>query len=229
LLDPEYQSYQSFKSWIGDPDASHDAFFSMEISPLHLSKGARIVEVGFGEGRFLDYARRAGYAAIGIEIIPDLVERVRARGHTALVGKLSDLHDQAKMFDLVVALDLIEHLSVDEIKEFLRDAAHLLRDGGFIFLRFPNGGSPFSLPLYNGDVTHRSYLNVSSLMQLAGPLGFRVVRAGNASRDLPAEWLPRFHRRIAFAMRTLIETAFGIAYFGKRVPMDANLVVILTK
>jgi 2-polyprenyl-3-methyl-5-hydroxy-6-metoxy-1,4-benzoquinol methylase len=229
MTDESYHTYESFKSWSSDPDDSHDRFFSMEVAPLNLAPGARMVEIGFGEGRFLDYAKRAGFEAVGIEIIPSLVERAKARGLNARIGRLTDLIDQAGSFDMVTALDLIEHLATDEIRKFLFDSASLLKKGGFVFLRFPNGSSPFSLALYNGDVTHRSYLNVSSLAQLASPAGLRLVRYGNAARDLPDGLMPRIRRRISYAMRSVIETLFGLAYFGKRIPMDANLVIILQK
>jgi hypothetical protein len=145
------------------------------------------------------------------------------------IGQLTDLIDQAGTFDLVAALDLIEHLTTEEIRKFLSDSASMLKKGGFVFLRFPNGSSPFSLELYNGDVTHRSYLNVNSLAQLANPAGLRLVRYGNAARDLPNGLMPRIRRRVSYAMRSVIETVFGLAYFGKRMPMDANLVIILQK
>jgi 2-polyprenyl-3-methyl-5-hydroxy-6-metoxy-1,4-benzoquinol methylase len=229
MVDEAYQSYQLFKSWSGDPDQSHDRFFAMEMASLNLSPRSRMVEVGFGEGRFLDFARRTGHDIIGFEIIEDLVHRSKARGHDVSLGQLSDLRDQAGTFDLVAALDLIEHLTTEELKKFFGDAALLLRPGGFVFLRFPNGLSPFSLPLYNGDITHRSHLTNVSISQLAAPLGLRIVRFGNAARDLPDGLLAKLRRRISYLMRSIIETILGLAYFGRRIPMDPNLVVILAK
>ena len=225
----QYHNYQEFKGWTEAPDSSHDPLFAEEIASLCLKKGARVVEVGFGEGRFLDFARRSGFDVIGLEIIPDLVRLTADRGHSTFIGKLSDLFDQAASFDLVLAFDVVEHLTTDELTVFLSDAAVLLRDGGFILLRFPNGNSPFSLWFMNSDVTHQSYLTDNSLMQLAGPLGFRLERVSNAKLIPPIGTIKHVRRRISYWVRSIMETLIGLSYFGKRVPLDSNLVVVLAK
>jgi 2-polyprenyl-3-methyl-5-hydroxy-6-metoxy-1,4-benzoquinol methylase len=225
--DKLYDSYLSFKGWTRERDGSHDRAFEMEIAPLHLPRRARIIEVGFGEGRFLDFARDHGFDVTGIEIIPALVDTVRARQHRAIVGSLSDLLHEPESYDLIVAFDLIEHIDSNDLAEFFKNAALLIRPSGKLLLRFPNGDSPFSLSHQNGDVTHRSYLNSSSLRQLAGPAGLRIISARNAARAMPDGLTARVRRRISYGMRLLIELIIGLAYFGQRLPMDANITVIL--
>src|SRR5205823_13413923 len=110
-----------------------DLFYRMETADFGLMQGSKIVELGFGEGRFLDFAKRAGYDVRGIELIPDLVNRVRERGHAAEVGaRLSRFANEAGTFDLVVAIDVVEHLSLDDLRTFFEDAKVLLRDGGHV-------------------------------------------------------------------------------------------------
>ena len=59
-----YDTYRLFKRWYEPPDDSHDLFYRMETADFGLRQGSKIVELGFGEGRFLDFAKRAGYEKI---------------------------------------------------------------------------------------------------------------------------------------------------------------------
>ena len=55
-----------------------------------LAKNLRILEVGFGSGRFLDWAQAQGMTTAGVEIIPECVEAARARGHDVFAGELRE-------------------------------------------------------------------------------------------------------------------------------------------
>lgn len=224
-----YSTYGSFQGWSDAPDASHDLYYKLETADLGLEPGSKIIELGFGEGRFLDFARRSRYDARGTEIIPELVLQAEARGHNVRTGSIRDYYSEAGSFDLVVAIDVVEHFSLDEIREFFEEVAHLLRVGGNVLLRFPNGNSPFSMPLYNSDVTHRMHLNGASLSQICVPLGFEVVRVGNQKRAIIGGLGIQVRRRIQFALRSCIELLISAAYFGHRVPLDSNLVAVFRK
>ncbi len=226
--DPLYGSYLHFKNW-SDPDKSAHRFFQMEIAPLKLRPGAQILELGFGEGRFLDFAKDSGYKVTGVEIIPELVASAAKRGHTVILGGLEALDGLTERYDLIIALDVIEHLNRDELSTFFRQCAVLLRADGVVFLRCPNGNSPFSLFHQNGDLTHRSFLNDRSVNQLAEPLGLQVTVARNAGRDLPEGLLSQARRRAVYLLRDLIEAAIGYAYFGRRYPMDPNIVMVMER
>ena len=44
--------------------------------------------------------------------------------------------------------------------------AQLLAEGGVVFGRFPDGGSPFGLAFMAGDITHKTALNGRAMEQL---------------------------------------------------------------
>lgn len=227
--DPLYGSYLRFKEWNDTHDKSAHRIFQMELASLDLQAGARVLELGFGEGRFLDFAKDEGYTVTGIEIIPELVAAAEKRGHDVILGGLDVLGKLTDRYDLVVALDVIEHLDRDELKTLFQQCAVLLRPGGSVFLRCPNGSSPFSLGHQNSDLTHRSFLTDGSIRQVAEPFGLRVVAARNPLRHLPDGLMARARRRAVYLLRDLIETAIGYAYFGRRCPLDPNLVVVIKR
>ena len=54
-------------------------------------------------------------------------------------------------FDTVVAFDVFEHFALEEIEARLAALETMIRPGGHLLMRFPNGQSPFGLVLQHGD------------------------------------------------------------------------------
>ncbi len=80
-----------------------------DLARLVPGRPARIFEVGCGEGHFLDLARRAGHAAVGIDFNADAVAAARAKGVDATVADLSAV-DPGNPPDVFVLFHVIEHL-----------------------------------------------------------------------------------------------------------------------
>lgn len=228
------ESYRRWKGW-GRPAAVEPLArtFAAELRGVRLSARASVLEIGFGQGIFLDWARAQGFVPVGIELNQALVESVRRRGHEAYHGHARDVLSQGfAPFDLVVLFDVLEHLTVEEILDLLSLLKSQLSAGGAIVARFPNGGSPFGRLYQHGDLTHCSVLTASSIEQAAIRCGLKVVAARNSAREdvgnprwRPKNW--RMTRKIAFLIRSVIELIVGLVYFGRIVPLDPNLTVVL--
>jgi SAM-dependent methyltransferase len=96
--------------------------------------GARILDVGCGAGLFFDALERLGHVE-GIESDRLAVEqagRWRSRIH---VGELDDTFEPDASFDLILLLDVVEH--VDRPDRLLRRAASLLGPAGRIVVTVP--------------------------------------------------------------------------------------------
>jgi 2-polyprenyl-3-methyl-5-hydroxy-6-metoxy-1,4-benzoquinol methylase len=92
-------------------------YFDAELKGLPIASGSsplQILEIGFGNGKFLQYCLDCGWDISGTEINPLLIEIAKEKGfHTVLSGNLLELTD--RQFDLVVAFDVLEHIPQDEI------------------------------------------------------------------------------------------------------------------
>lgn len=102
-------------------------------------KGTTVLDVGCGSGIFLDALRRAGASVlIGIEPSGINAELAAKMVQGAEIHK--SLYDEVelpeKSFDLITALDIIEHLY--RPGDFFRFASRLLRPGGVLFIKTPN-------------------------------------------------------------------------------------------
>jgi SAM-dependent methyltransferase len=100
---------------------------------------ATVVDVGFGEGFFLDAARIRGLHPIGLDRDPRFVAAARKAGHLAKCAVATTLDTVVDgPVDGVVAQQLVEHLSPSEAEQFLDCAASLVRPRGMVVIVAPN-------------------------------------------------------------------------------------------
>ena len=230
VVDP-YANYAEWKRWDGAFTTSEkDArYFAAEFEGIAL-RGMRVLEIGFGNGGFVAWAKNQGADVVGIELNAEMREAARRNGFVALDAALADLAADASRYDLVVALDVIEHWDAAELLDNFRHIRNLLADGGLFVSRFPNGQSPFGRVFQHGDFSHKSTLSTYKIEYLASMTGFDIVRIANPCRvptragrlgSLRQWWLARRRRRI--------ERTIARLYGVRKLPLDPNLVAVLRK
>jgi 2-polyprenyl-3-methyl-5-hydroxy-6-metoxy-1,4-benzoquinol methylase len=226
-----YGGYAQWKQWDGDFSASdRDArYFTAEFADIELA-ARRVLEIGFGNGSFLAWAKAQGALVVGTEIDEGMLARAREKGFVAWPSVLAELAASGQRFDVVVAFDVFEHWDKETLIANLKCIAALLDTGGLVLARFPNGHSPFGRVHQHGDITHQTALSKSSIEQLAGITGFTVVRVSNAASvpvrcDMWSALKHRWRKR----RRAKIEVMIGKLYGIDRLPLDPNLTAVLRK
>lgn len=101
-----------------------------------LANGRRILDIGCGQGHFVDAALRGGFQVQGIETSPPAVEICRRFGLP--VNQIDVFSDELKpsTFDICTLFEVIEH--VPQPASLLRRAEQLLVAGGYLYLTTPN-------------------------------------------------------------------------------------------
>lgn len=84
-----------------------------------------------------------------------------------------DLDDIRERFDMVVLIEVIEHLEVSEGVALLQRLKGLLKPGGMIILTTPNVLHPTR---YWGDCTHRTFYRYDEIAGILTAIGYRDVR-----------------------------------------------------
>ncbi len=152
-----------------------------------------LLDVGFGDGRFLDAAGRLGWKTMGTEIALSAASR-GASHHRRIVGELEALRE-CPIFDVITFFDVLEHLR--EPADVVRQAGARLREDGLIVVTMPNVRGIASLlaasrwPYYDfgtyGHIHHLSPWHVRQLLRRAGfePV-YEETHGSVDLRNLPA-------------------------------------------
>lgn len=178
----DYVGYEKWKSW--EPDEFFTATENMKwILEDHFRgiplDGRALLELGFGNGSVLSWARSKGARLFGTELNDVLRERARSHDITLLPADISTVATEYEaFFDVVAAFDVLEHLEFPAIVQMLRDIERILKPGGFAIFRFPNGRSPFGRIDQYGDYTHRTVLSSKILNQVINGTTLSFVREG---------------------------------------------------
>lgn len=229
--------YVKWKGWVknqafGQCDKSTEAYYRAELkaSGAGLSKGAGVLEIGFGNGEFAAFCRAAGFDYSGTEINTHLIGAGRQAGYRVLMAQdaLPALAKAQRQFDLVTAFDVFEHLEVDHLRSMLLEIRSILKSDGLLISRVPSGDSPFARAIQHGDLTHRSSLGTSALRQLALQTGYTLAQAREPAflyRGLrPSSWLRRCGVQL---VRRLTFPIMQAAYFsGGDVVLTQNLIAV---
>ena len=97
---------------------------------------ARLLDVGCGNGNFLEFARRAGWQVRGLDFDPVAVAAARTRGLDVLEGTIALLDGESECYDRITLSHILEH--VYEPWEILASCYRLLKPGGVLWLETPN-------------------------------------------------------------------------------------------
>ena len=98
--------------------------------------GERLLDIGCGNGAFLDLARHLGWEAVGVDFDSGAVEVSRSLGLDVRLGSVDVLDPAVEQFDGITLSHLIEH--VHDPEDLLRACYRLLKPGGWIWLETPN-------------------------------------------------------------------------------------------
>ena len=204
-----------------------------------LAGGARLLEVGSGQGDFLARAQARGMEVTGVEYSEHAngvaAGKLGGQGRV-LRGEVGDVPSSDGPFDVVAASDVIEH--VRDPAAFLDDVYRLLKPGGLVFVATPTLDSWSKQLLgrswmefkpehlwYFSKATLRSLLTQHGFTDIVDYPGYKVLSfdyvAGHFARYPVAAITPltNFLRRLvpfSLRRRPLAVAGSGMVLIGRR-------------
>lgn len=181
-------------------------------------KNKKIIDLGSGTGELCWLANDMGAeSVVGVNLSQEEIDFAKTHVQVAFVCQdilnyLSECSDES--VDVIFALNILEHLTRDELVKVLDNSRRVLRGGGQLIAIVPNGTSAYGTMTRYWDFTHLQAFTPSSVLQLMRLCGFSKV-------DF-REWGPRIHGIISFCryllwqmirltifLRLIIETGSG--------------------
>jgi predicted TPR repeat methyltransferase len=142
--------------------------------------GTRVLDMGCGEGVFLELLRESGFDGSGIDSSEAMVSKAAAKGLSVAKGDLtSALKERKDEYEGIFCSHVIEHLQPEAALGLLADAHEALDREGILVVITPNFkdiavmGEAFWL-----DVTHVRPYPLPLLREMFHFTGFEIVASG---------------------------------------------------
>jgi 2-polyprenyl-3-methyl-5-hydroxy-6-metoxy-1,4-benzoquinol methylase len=175
----EYQDYSNWKGWLtqvpfGELSALQKKKYALQLERLRIPyKKTNALEIGYGNGSFITFLMNNDSKVEGVEIQEPLLNAARANG-ISVQNSINAV--QNGPYDLIVAFDVLEHLTIEQLKDLFQKCRTLLKEKGVMLFRFPNADSFAGLGSQNGDYTHITAIGQTKLQQLVEPFGLKIER-----------------------------------------------------
>lgn len=203
------------------------------LSLLPSDKEASILELACGHGTFLGLLKKHGYNNIqGVDISEDQVEKAKQLGVDDVVcaDLQTYLSNSKDLYDVIVGIDIIEHLTKSELLTLLETIKERLNPGGKVIFRTPNCDAPMGSTFYFGDFTHEIYLNYFSAEQVMLTMGFDSINIQSSYVGIDNPILNFFRTIIWFKMRMYWKMVlFASGRSSKKVLFTPNMIISAKK
>lgn len=140
----------------------------------------RVLDVGCGQGQFMELLTAVGVAVEGVDIDRQMVQVCLRKGLSVVESDLfAYLAGCPEQFDGIFSSNVIEHLSTSDVIRFVKLAYSALRPGGILLLATPNPKS-LIVHLYEfwRDATHVRFYSEELLEFLLHTSGFLDIESG---------------------------------------------------
>jgi len=144
---------------------------------LPVDKNVSVIELACGGGRMLGLLKDLGFSNItGIDVSPEQVDFAK-QFHENVVQSdaLGWLETHPNSYDLIICMDMIEHLCKPEVLPFLEGCFNSLKSGGRLILQTTNSDSFWGSSMRYLDFTHEISFTFRSLSSLLNFIGFHRV------------------------------------------------------
>jgi len=152
-------------------------------------KGKRILDVGCGEGILVEEYRKKGYDIEGVDpnYESDFVK----------IGDVTDLEYEDNLFDVILLLDVLEHIPYDKQYIALKEIKRVLKNGGLLLMSVPNLAAFSSrikflifgkLSRSDKDFNHVGERPFEEYKELLVKHGFKINKVWGITITVPLIW-----------------------------------------
>ena len=204
----------------------------------------KILEIGSGDGYFIDECNFANLQITGSEASKKSFERLRSvYGKKILKVHLPNPIKIESTFDVIIFNDVFEHL--ENINGVIKEVSKVLKDDGLVLLNLPTSdGIIFKTStvllrlkiskIYdrlwqkNGSSPHLSYFNKFNLTKLFSKNGFILLESGNL-RTLEFNSFNRFRNLYKNIFSTLILSILSSTFFFLQFVLPKDIMYLIFK
>jgi len=156
-------------------------------------KNARVLDVGCGSGRDVQYFLEYNLSPIGIDISHEMINEAKTRVPTGDFKKMDmrNLKFKENTFDAIWACASLYHITRKELPSVLQDFNKLLKDKGLLFISVKEGdGSKIIRKEKYKDLPRLFvYYNKSEIEKLINENGFSIIKSKIEKGSEKTNWI----------------------------------------
>jgi len=194
-------------------------------------RNLRIVDLGCGHGAHLYFLKQRGYHnLVGVDTSAEQVELAHQLGvdEVQCADIETFLARDQESADVILLIDILEHLPLETAFDLLDRIFSKLNDGGRLIIHVPNAEGLYGMRIRYGDLTHEQAFTPTSIRQLLKTIGFNKV---TYSEDKPiVHGVVSFIRRVLWGILTAPHRLLLMAETGhKKFILSQNMLVVAQK
>jgi len=172
--------------------------FGRHITKNRFPNPGRLLDIGCGNGEFMEFAKKIGWKVEGVEPDPVAVDLCRTKGLDVKHGFMDAIDDDQTSYDVIMMSHVIEHAPNPDF--IINKSLEMLRPGGMLWLALPNPNS-FGVKLFGVAFCalhppfHFCLHSQKSLENILNSAGFERVRIMRRGFHAKVHW--RDSKRIA--------------------------------
>jgi len=194
------------KAWNTDYRMRGALYGGVPFSLPDLSSGARVLDLGCGNGKHIAAMEGRGWQIIGIDSAEEAIRLCRRKAGELVIGDACHLPFSGDTFDAVIGIHILGHLREEDRPLLISQAERVLADGGAFHctvfsrndMRSGKGEEvePFTF-LRQGVITH--YFTEDELNNLRGPFKQVSIRRENHEVSFSGEHYTREYLHAVFS------------------------------
>ena len=193
----------------------------LDLLAPYLAADARVLEIGCSTGHLLYHLNQRVDEAVGFDLDSGAAAFARTElGLTTLSGTLADSGLAENAFDLVVAIQTLEH--IDDPIAACKAFASYVRPGGTLFVEVPNLNDPllslYDAPRYRSFYYHKAHLWYFSAASLSG-----VMRRAGVEGEVTYAQDYNLLNHLHWALRNEPQPSAHLGLGPARLPLNAEL------
>ena len=160
-----------------------------------------VLDLGSGQGHFLEMLRESGVRAMGVEMDAELCRLAREKQLNVVNGDIFDFLQNAEesLYDGCFASHIVEHFLPSRVKEMFSLVHRCLKPGSPFVVITPNmANMRRAVGDFWRDPTHVRPYPISALSKLLGSDHWQIVTSGECSDRKPS-----LRRKLIYGLRNL--------------------------
>ena len=187
----------------------------------------RILDVGCGAGHLISLLLGLKNVEItGIDITDKVIDTLKVLYPTAKFRKTnySEPQDAEENFDIVTAVEIIEHIPYAKQSTFIENIQHSLKPGGILILTTPNKGRAHRIPnSFRNTQPIEDWLTIEQIKDLLNP-GFDQIVIGTCIWYFPTRIIDMLFKRLFYPFHIKFEQDLL-----RRTKLGGHIVVTATR